>query len=641
MTYVKPHAEVSEFKKRFRWMHLFVVVCFLILAGRLFYLQVIKGEFYVERSQENIIRRIERPAVRGTVRDAHGRVLATNRPSHNITVTPHFFDLDQLPLLADFLQLDEEGEERLRERIASIGEDDLQRFQPFIAQEDMTRDSLALVETHLNDLDGVEVQSTPVRTYPYGALTAHLVGYVNEITREELEEWRDRGYQQGDLVGRVGIERSFESELRGRRGWTKVVVNARGIPRPEAEQVAILGNERTQDPDPGHDLVLTVDIGLQRIVERALRGHPSGAVVVVEVNTGRILAIVSKPSFDPNAMTGGLSPEQMQVLLDNPLLPQFNRPLAGTYSPGSTFKIITALAALEHGVISPSEGLFCGGYHELGRRAFRCSQTHGEVDLWGAIVQSCNVYFYRVSERANMMENIAEYAHNFGFGEPTRLGMGEARGRVDSRDQHREYRLGHALNAAIGQGRTLVTVLQLTMAYAAIANGGRLYRPQLVRRIESADGTVIRDFPPEIRRRLNVSPEHLALITSALIGVVHNPNGTAYTPDMGGLEVAGKTGTAEVPHARPPSGHPPGRLGRWFFNRDHGWFAGFAPARDPQIAVAVLIEHGGSGGRSAAPVALRIFRDYFQEIAPLQNNPGGGEEHERGDEREDQREASE
>lgn len=617
MTLVKAHAEVSEFKKRFRWMHLFVVAVFVVLVVRLFYLQIIKGEYYLDRARGNIIRTIERPAVRGTIRDVRGRVLATNRASHNILVTPHFFDLDDLPILADFLEFDAARTERLRQRLTSYANDDLRRFQPFIASEDMGRDSLALIETHLNDLNGVEVQSSPVRTYPYGNLTAHLVGYVNEITGEELERWSDQDYNQGDLVGRVGIERSWESELRGRRGWTRVVVNARGIPRPEADQMAVLGDERTLEPTPGLDMTLTVDIALQRIVDRALRGHPSGAVVVVEVNTGRILAIVSKPSFDPNAMTGGLSPEQMRELRDNPLTPQFNRPLMGTYSPGSTFKIITALAALEDGVITPIEGLFCGGFHELGRRAFRCSQTHGEVDLHTAIVQSCNVYFYRLAERHGMMENIAHYARDFGFGEPSGLGLGEARGRVDTREQHREYRLGHALIAAIGQGRTLVTVLQLAMAYAAVASRGVLYRPQIVRRIESSDGTMVEDFPPEIRHRLEISQENLAIITSALIGVVHDPSGTAYVADMGGLEVAGKTGTAEVPRTRPPSGQTPRRLGRWFFNRDHGWFAGFAPARNPQIAVAVLIEHGGTGGRSAAPVALRILRDYFQEVAPL------------------------
>ncbi len=618
MTLVKAHAEVSEFKKRFRWMHLFVVLCFLALAGRLFYLQIIRGEYYLDRSRENIIRTIERPAVRGTIRDVRGRVLATNRASHNILVTPHFFDVDDLPVLADFLDFDADQTERLRHRLTGISNDDLRRFQPFIASEDMSRDSLALIETHLNELNGVEVQSSPVRTYPYGELTAHLVGYVNEITGEELERWSDRDYNSGDLIGRVGIERSWESDLRGRRGWTRVVVNARGIPRPEVDQVAVLRDERTLEPEPGLDMTLTVDIALQRIVDRALRGHPSGAVVVVEVNTGRILAIVSKPSFDPNAMTGGLSPDQYRELRDNPLTPQFNRPLMGTYSPGSTFKIITALAALEEGVVTPSEGLFCGGFHELGRRAFRCSQTHGEVDLHTAIVQSCNVYFYRLAERHGMMENIAHYARDFGFGEPTDLGLGDARGRVDTRDQHREYRLGHALIAAIGQGRTLVTVLQLAMAYAAVANRGSLYRPQIIRRVESADGTVVRDFPPEVRHRLEISAEHLAIITSALVGVVHDPSGTAYAPEMHGFDVAGKTGTAEVPHTRPPSGQTPRRLGRWFFNRDHGWFAGFAPASDPQIAVAVLIEHGGTGGRSAAPVALRIFRDYFQEVAPVQ-----------------------
>jgi penicillin-binding protein 2 len=214
---------------------------------------------------------------------------------------------------------------------------------------------------------------------------------------------------------------------------------------------------------------------------------------------------------------------------------------------------------------------------------------------------------------------ITEYANLFGLGERTGLGMGEASGQIDSVERHGdEYRTGHSLNAAIGQGLTTVTVLQLAMAYAAIANRGTLYQPQIVRRVESAEGGVVREIDPVVRRRLNISPEHFAIVTEALIGVVHHPNGTAHEQALEDLEVGGKTGTAEVPHTAPPA-QIPSRLSRWFFNRDHGWFAGFAPAENPEIAIAVLIEHGGTGGRSAAPVAMRIFRDYYHEIAPLQN----------------------
>lgn len=621
MTFVKAQREVGEFRKRFRWIVLFVLLSFLVLLGRLFYLQVIQYEDYRRLALDNIIRTYEQPAVRGTIRDARGRVLATNRPSHNLFITPADFDLDNLRFISEFLDLDEEGTERLRNRLSGFSAEDLRRFQPLLAAEDLDRDALAMIETHLNDLGGVHVQSIPVRMYPYGSSTAHLVGYVNEITNDDLERWSDRDYHAGDVVGRVGIERTYESELRGQRGWTKVVVNARGIRQPESVQQAVLGDERANDAQPGYDLTLTVDVALQQIVERALRGHPSGAVVVVEVDTGRILAIVSKPSFDPNNMTGGVTPEQWRELQDNPLIPQFNRALSGTYSPGSTFKIITALAALEEGLLTPSEQLFCGGYHELGRRAFRCSQTHGDVNLQMAIIQSCNVYFYRLSERAGMMDAITHYAHHFGFGEPTNLHLGDRSGRVDSRDQHAEFRLGHALIAGIGQGRTLVTVLQMALAYAAVANRGTLYAPQILLRVESAEGEVIRNFPPRINHQLDISPEHLAIVTEALMGVVSNPLGTAHEQQLEDLEVAGKTGTAEVPHTRPTASTTNRRLDRWFFNRDHGWFAGFAPARDPQIAIAVIIEHGGSGGRSAAPVAMRIFSHYFREIAPLHSEP--------------------
>jgi len=620
MTFVKAQTEVSEFRKRFRWMNGFVVLCFIILTVRLLYLQIINGDYYFDRSQNNIIRNIEQPEVRGTIRDRRGRVLAANRPSLNVLITPHFFDMDTLPELASFLELDEEQATRLEDRLEGFSADDLDRFAPFVAAEDMDRDALALIETRLNELSGVEVRSSPVRTYPYDDLTAHIVGYVNEINREDLRAWEGREYRSGDIVGRTGIERAAEEDLRGHRGWIRQVVDSRGVARPEAEQDAILGEERSHEARPGHDITLTIDIALQRFVDRALRGHPSGAAVVVEVNTGRILAVVSKPSFNPNIMTSGLTTEQFAELNENPLNPLFNRPIMGAYSPGSTFKVITALAALEHGVITTEEQLYCGGYHELGRRAFRCSHTHGEVDLRSAIIQSCNVFFYRLAERSGMMDQIAHHAGIFGFGRLSGVGLGEVRGRIDSRDQHTEFRLGHALNSAIGQGRTQVTVLQLAMAYAAIANGGTLYQAQLTRRIESVDGEVVHEYSPRIQRELSVSDSHLEFLTEALIGVVADRTGTAHEQALEGLDVAGKTGTAEVPRRRTPTVTGDERLGAWFFNRDHGWFAGFAPAEDPQIALAILIEHGGTGGRSAAPVAMRIFRDYFDGIAPGQDS---------------------
>ncbi len=618
MTFLKAQVEVSEFKKRLRWMNFFAIFAFFILVCRLLHLQIMEGERYYQLSQDNIIREVELPSVRGIIRDVHGRVLATNRPSHNLYITPHFFDPDQLPRLASFLELNQEATERLRRRIDGFSSDDLRRFQPFLAYEDINRNSLAMIETYLNELSGIRLQSVPVRTYPYGELTAHLIGYVNEVSARDLELWQDRDYRSGDIVGRVGIERSWEEYLYGRRGWRRMLVDARGVARPEHEQRFLLGNARIDPPKPGNDLTVTIDVALQRIVERALRGHPAGAVVIEEVHTGRILAMVSKPSFDPNSMTNGLTQAEMDELRTNPLQPLFFRPLMGAYSPGSTFKIITALGALEEGIIIPSEKLFCGGFHELGRRSFRCSQAHGEVDLRAAIIKSCNVYFYRLAERQGMMNTITHHANLFGFGRITGMGMGETSGGVDSRENHPEFRLGHALNAAIGQGQTVVTVLQLAMAYGAIANRGTLYEPRVVRRIEGTDGSVVEDIKPRVNRRLNIVPEHLDVLIEAMIGVVASEGGTAHEHEIEGIDVAGKTGTAEVPRNPPPSGVNARGPRRWFFNRAHGWFAGFAPAHRPEIAIAVLIEHGGAGGRSAAPVAMRIFRDYFQEIAPLQ-----------------------
>jgi penicillin-binding protein 2 len=375
---------------------------------------------------------------------------------------------------------------------------------------------------------------------------------------------------------------------------------------------------------PGNNLVLTLDIDLQRIVERALRGSRAAAAVFLDVETGRILALASKPSFDPNLMSRGLSPEAISRILSDRLRPFRDKALADTYNPGSTFKVITASTALEEKLITLEDKVRCAGYIQVGRRRFRCSKVHKVVNLHDAIVQSCNVFFYDLGARPGMMNRMAKFANELGLGAPSGLGLNnEQAGFVPTEEWHRTqatadgksegFVIGHALNTAIGEGAVRVTVLQMALAYAAIANGGKLWLPQIVERVESPDGKVVEEFPPRVRRDVAVSAESLAIIRSGLCGVVADPKGTAYRARSHRVEVAGKTGTAQV--------YRGGRIGKDdpplpYERVDHAWFAGYAPAAKPRIAFAVLVEHGGHGGSVAAPVAMEIIDNYFESVVP-------------------------
>jgi len=630
MRLISSQRELREFRRRFRWIRTVVIVCFLILAGRFFQLQVMDGEKYKQESINNFVRVIDIPAMRGVIRDSQGRVVATNRPANSVFLTPHFFERPgtyepdgAFDRLCGFLDFSRQQKEKMRERISSaLG---LKRYRPMLVSEDVSRRQLALIETYQDSLPGVDVIITPIRSYPYKQHAAHAIGYMNEVSAAELDGMTENSnntedYRSGDRIGRMGIERAYEKILRGRRGWRKLLVDARGVSLKQQEKrLAELGGEWRREPVPGKDITLTIDMELQRIVEAAFRGHPSGAAVVTDVNTGRVMAALSKPAYDPNLLTSGLTVEQNRELNENPFRPRIDKTLFENYFPGSTFKPFSAIAALEDGLVDPDEQIRCKGYLEFGRRTFKCSHTHGLVNLHDALVKSCNVYFFNLAEKTGM-NRIARYASDFGFGIRTGIGYNsEVPGFIPTRSWYDEkfpgqFRIGFTLNAAIGQGNTKVTLMQLAAAYSAIANQGTLYKPMIVDRIESSDGEVIKSFSPEVRRRVHVRPEYLARLTDALVGVVSNQEGTAYDINDDSISIAGKTGTAQVARRRRRKGESMERY--WYYNRDHAWFSAFAPATDPQISVVVMIEHGGHGGRFAAPIAAQIIKGYFRDISP-------------------------
>lgn len=624
MSLMPSQGEGRDYRVRYVWVLAAAITCFVVLVGRLYYLQVSRRDYYAERSRSNFVKRIDIPADRGMILDSRGTILVDGRPSYEVDLTPAFCSdvPGTLARLVGVIGLDAEHLARVTHRIrAAHG---LERFRPVVVAKDVSRDALDWIEGHRLELDGVDVRTRPQRNYRYGKTLAHVLGYMNEISREELDAAEKKGlpYKLGDSIGRGGLEARFEKQLRGTDGLEQVVVDAKGRRIDTAETAdegapTIPEDERVRPSIPGHNLVLSIDMRLQQVAQKTFSAK-AGAVVAVDPQTGYILAMVSKPSFDPNELSAGISPKQMKALADDPYDPMLFRAIQQQYPPGSTFKPFVALAGLETGTVTASQGTTCHGGYTLGRRRWRCWKAtgHGFMDMVHAIQHSCDTYFYWLGDQLGV-DKIAHMARQFGFGSPTGIGLPhEVPGIIPDEkwyDAHAPYgyQRGFALNDAIGQGDINVTPLQQAMAYAAIGNGGTVYLPQVVRRIEDANGHVLEEFLPKVERHVEVKPEYLATVVKGLTMVVMQPGGTAYyhRPRHLGIDVAGKTGTAQVI-----------RMGKVrvktndmsYWEKDHGWFVAFAPAQKPEIAVAVLAEHGGHGGSSASPTAMAVIEAYFR-----------------------------
>ncbi len=621
---VAPHL-----RRRVRWVVLFIVAALALLVARLWQLQVVRGEEYHQRALSNVVEERRIPPVRGKILDREGVALAENRPAFNIYVKPHIVDGRQKNRLADLLELSADERARASARLRTAW--DRGERGSVLLLEDQGRDRASLVAQSRLEFPGVQVRDEPYRTYPKGTMAAHLLGYMNQLTGAELEDKEGRDYVLGDMMGRHGLEKQWESYLRGQSGMEQVVVDASGRRvEDEAIEQTLIEGPKIEPPLPGRNVVLTLDYELQAAAEEAAAQEAAASIAVTEIDSGRILALVSQPSFDPNVMTGHLSRADERRLLADPRRPFVDKTLASHYPPASTFKAFTALAELERDEdASPEEAISCGGYHSLGSHRFHCMGNHGGLDMREALKRSCNVYFYQLGER-NGLGRLSDVALSFGFGAPTGLGINaDVKGRVPTPAYYREragfVAPGHALNVSIGQGDVAVTVIQMAMAYGAIANGGKLYVPQVVGRLESSSGETIVEFEPRLRSELDVSDRSLEVVREGLAMAVAEPGGTGYRGARSEIvEIAGKTGTAQVSSGR---GQPEGEY-EWHPDRNHSWFVGWAPADEPEIAFSVLIPHGGGGSQAAAPVARDILEAYFADRADISahvDEQGGGE----------------
>ncbi len=591
-----------------------------VLAVNLYRLMVVRYEEFYALSEDNRFKDVRLHALRGQVRDARGEVLVDNRPSYDVFVTPAFCQrcsAEVLPKLGELLGWD--AEQRARAAAAVKHAHGPQRYQPLSVQVDLSREQFDVLTAHRFRLPGVDVEPVPHRDYRAGPALAHVLGYMNEVTADELARLNPVDaerppYALGTYIGRRGVERSFESRLRGTDGWVKQVVNARGEVMRDRDTGEILKSDEVP-PRPGNDLVLSIDARLQAEAERAFPGI-AGAVVALETKTGFVRAMVSRPAFDPNEMTGRVSPQRLAQLNKDPLQPMVFRAGAEHYSPGSTFKPVTLLAALQSGAFTPTTTNVCTGGYRLGSRVWRCHKEagHGSAHARTAIQWSCDSYFYRVADTIGI-EPIARVGKALGLGAVTNFSVAaEVPGVMPDEAYHDRvtpggYQKGMALNTAIGQGDVNVTPLQLAVLYSAVANGGDVWQPQVVRRVVTPEGKLVEEFAAKKVRHFEMTEEQHQVLVDALRMVVNEPGGTGYRSRLADVTMAGKTGTAQV-----------SKLGEVrlktqemsYWERDHAWFAAFAPVEDPELTVVVLNEHGGHGGSDAAPAASAIMRKYFE-----------------------------
>ncbi len=582
-----------------------VLLAFFFLIARLWYLQVISGESLRRRSENNRIRVQEIKPLRGLILDAGGRILVDNQPSFDVSIIPEATK-DIKAVLEKLVELSDQSDAGYYQNIPFIETN--RPFVPITLERNIGRNKLAVVETNSLNLPGVIIDIVPVRKYIYGATMAHILGYVGEISNSELGKNSYSEYKSGDIVGKYGIERCLDEYLRGESGGEQVEVNVDG------RRLKSLGKVESV---PGYNVVLTIDAGLQKVSHDAFSGQ-EGIAIAMDPRDGSILAMVSKPSFDPNLFNRGISVDNWNRLSSDPMSPMQNRTISGQYPPGSTYKLIVAAAALQEGLITTDKKFSCDGKYRMGNRVFRCwrKKGHGAVDLHRAIVESCDVYFYNLGELLGV-DKLAEYAREFGLGSKAGVILpGEKGGLVPTKEwklrrMKEPWQKGETTSLAIGQGFVLVTPLQLLNAYCAVANGGSLYKPRIVKEIVTAKGEVIKEFPPEKKAALALSKENIDILRYGLWGVVNEDRGTGRALRRKERDVSGKTGTAQVIRM-PDDDEDVDKEEIPYKFRDHALFVCFAPYDNPEIAVAVIVEHGGHGGSAAAPVARKIIDWYFR-----------------------------
>jgi len=595
-------ARREAWRRRVLFLAGVAAVAFVGLLGQLWYLQVLEGGKLQEMSERNRIRVRPVAAPRGILFDRNGLALVDNRPAFTLSLIPREID-DRDTVMARLSVLLKIPLRELEDALERVPPDS---FRPVRVRRGLTLEEVTKVEERKLELPGVVVEVEPERVYPTSTFAAHLLGYVREVSDDQMKQGR---YRRGDMIGQSGLERLLDEYLRGRDGGERIEVDALGRP------VQVM---RREEPDPGAQVITTVDRRIQEAAERAMVGR-SGAVIVMDPRNGDVLAMTSSPAFELDRLTGNLDKEEWLKVIRDPLTPLMNRALQSQYAPGSVFKVVVAAAGLQEGTLTPMDRTYCNGEFHLGNWTFKDWKEggHGHVDTRTALIHSCNIFFYQTGLKVGPAA-IARYAEAFGLGAPSGIDLGgekaglvpflDGRRRIDGR----KWQAGDTVNMSIGQGQVLVTPMQIARMMSAVANGGVLWRPRLVQRVERVDGSLAYSSSSKMTGRVDLSPIVWAFLRQALSGVV-NEGGTGGAARIPGVEVAGKTGTAQSVNKSDSAK-----------GQDHAWFASFAPAQDPEVVVVVLVERGGKGGQVAAPIARQIYQAIFLEkVAMIQIGEDG------------------
>ncbi|MDD3640345.1 MAG: penicillin-binding protein 2 [Atribacterota bacterium] len=571
--------------KRLGSLFTFIIFCFSIFFINLWYLQIIKGQEYQQRAMSNCIRSLVEEAPRGEIYDKEGVLLITNRPSVNLSVIPAEVDDYQL-LSSEISTIIPVEESLIAEKFQRT------KYNPFQSQtikRDLDKEQIVAIEEQKYKFKGTILTVQPERKYLYDSLASHILGYVNEISVDELKSTGYSHLSGGDIVGKSGIERYYDSYLRGEKGNKEVEIDALGREVLTLEEI---------EPIAGNDIFLTIDSHLQAFIENMIIGEKS-AIIVSEVQTGKILAMVSQPGYNPNIFTQQISVEQWQEISQSTENILCNRNIQSIYPPGSIFKLVTAIAVLEEGLVNLNEKIYCPGYFELGDSRFKCWREtgHGNQTFLEAISNSCNVFFYNMGQRLGI-DKLSQYAAMLGLGEKTGIDLpGELEGLLPSQDWKKRtlnqiWFPGDTVNLSIGQGYLVTTPFQIHTMLSIIVNDGIKYRPYHVEKIISQSGELVEQFMPEIMGKTDISAETFQTVKKGMKMVIES--GTGKNAQVENMEVAGKTGTAQNSHGE-----------------NHAWFVGYAPYQDPEICITVFVEHGGDGSQAAAPLAREIIQEYF------------------------------
>lgn len=598
----------NKFRVRLEALSIIVIVVMLTLISRLAYLQVLEGDYYSNLADGNRIRLIPSMAPRGLFYDRNGALLVSNRPGFTVSLLSLVGPVsdDVVARLANLLKISKEDiYNKINQHTG---------FDPIHIKSDVGPEIITVLEEKKDDYPGVVVEVQPIRNYINMELGAHIFGYVSEINDTELEARKGQGYKASDIIGKFGLEKVYDKELRGMDGGGQVEVDVTGKP------VQILGKK---EPVPGCNLTLTIDENIQKAAEKAIdeqlaflqtkteyKKAKAAAAVVMNPKTGEIIAMVSRPAFNPNLFGGGISTKDWNLINNNPYHPLDNKVISGEYPPGSTFKVVTGSAALEENKVTPEEKILDTGKHWIIPKVNADGEALGWIDFRVALAKSDNVYFYEMGNRLGI-DLLEKYARMFGLGAVTGINLPyETDGLVANRRYkekvyEEDWYLSETFDAAIGQGFQLVTPLQIADVYSQIANGGTRYRPYLVSQITAPDGTPVKKFSPEKMGELGISKHTMDIIRDSLRNVALEGGTAGEVFKNFPVAIAGKTGTAENPHGS-----------------DHGWFVAYGPYENPEYVVVVVVEQGGYGATSAVPIGKKILEAAFHIESPTKEEPG-------------------